>query len=57
MLARKWSAAATFRYVVKPWLTTGDAAVGRQRGDLDRLGESAAAGQVDLDDVDLARRP
>ena len=23
MLARKWSAAATFRYVVKPWLTTG----------------------------------
>ena len=31
-----------------------DAAVGRHRGDLDGLGEAAAAGQVHLDDVDLA---
>src|SRR5262245_2688954 len=32
----------------------GEAAVGREGGDLDPFGEAAAAGEVDLDDVDPA---
>ena len=52
-LARKCRDAATLMSVVKLWLITGRPRCSAERGDLHRLGE-AAAGQVDLDDVDPA---